>query len=349
MPTNHLNLPFSIADTEETYLETLPIEIQERLWRIFYTQFESEIRDGTSYRIEQLKDPIDEMKLVIQEGDREQLLDWAQGERTDEYVETKNPYTDEIIRKKKRSSDDLSNDQLRENIQEQLDEINRILSSPLQARIKYFWAQEIDNFDEASLFEAASELPGLEQIIKDFELLQTGFEITRVGETRKPDLHPDYVNQLLEWRSLGNKTTEPSVAAQAVLASGKRLTKEAGPCYICGQLVTPFEGELILWSEIPKDVREQYIPGIFRKWHIRHFTPECSKPEFGTRELFLHPKGPFERRNAKADKCIVCDCDVPAESGWLITASVVPKWKQTRAAFPGAITKNYYVTCGKEE
>jgi Holliday junction resolvase len=140
---------------------------------------------------------IDEMKLVIQEGDHEQLLKWAQGEHTDEYVEIKNPYTDEIIRKKKRSSDDLSDDQLRENIQEQLDEINRILSSPLEARIKYFWAEEIDNFDEASLFEAASELPGLEQIIKDFELLQTGFEIIRVGENRKPDLHPDYVNQFL--------------------------------------------------------------------------------------------------------------------------------------------------------
>ena len=347
MSSSHLNLPFPIANTEETYLESLPIEVQELIWSNFYKLFESEMQNGTFYRIEELKDPIDEMKFVIQEGDREQLLKWAQGEHSDEFLETKNPYSEEII--KKNPSDVLSDDQLRENIQEQLNEINRILNSPLEARIKHFWAEEIDNFDEGSLFEAASELPGLEQIIKDFELLQTGFEIIRVGENRKPELHPDYVNQFLEWQSLENKTTEPSAAAQAVRASGRRLTKEAGPCYICGQLVTSFEGELILWSEIPKEIREQYIPGIYRKWHIRHFTPECSKPEFGTREFFLHPKGPFERRNEKADKCIVCDCDVPAESGWLITASVVPKWKQTRAAFPGAKRKKYYVTCGKEE
>jgi hypothetical protein len=50
MSSNHLNLPFPIADTEETYLETLPIEVQELIWSNFYKQFESEMQNGTFNR-----------------------------------------------------------------------------------------------------------------------------------------------------------------------------------------------------------------------------------------------------------------------------------------------------------
>jgi len=358
MPEGKLNLPFEIAYLEGSFLESLSIPDQELLWKKYYDEFEQSIINGSADCILKLEDSITKMEQIVESGSRAQLLEQFEGDLTEGISLSKNTYTGELIFTKSRDISGLTDDYLKALLKERITNERKFLHSAIEIRMARFWATEIEWFDEGSLLKLACDIPGMEKIYNDFKTFALREELVSRARLRVKNLHPEYANQALKFLATFGKTdpsnlsapiNELSDQATGAVAEGRRLTGDGGPCYVCGQFVWPMDGELLLWSEIPKKIRNSLIPGIFQKWHIRHFGPGCSSPELGKRNFFLHPKGPFVNKNKKPDKCIVCDINVPAESGWLIPVSLVPKWKRVRPAFPGANTKNYYVLCGKEE
>ena len=357
-----MNLPFETPDPAGYFFERLPVDVQELLFRNYHDLFEGEVQDGEGDAVEQYLDEIEFMEETLKEGGLSEITSYLDGEFTGESIERTNPFTHEKVFVQERTTDRLTLAQARIELQKEIDKLKNFLNESLDVRMKKFWSEDLEYFSEGALFRAARSLPGLDSLIAEYEQYAKEQEV--IGRARRKNLHPDYAAEAIKCKeafeqaealeksgdsSLLEKLKELTPAALEVQSQGRRITSQGGPCYICGKFVWPFGGELLLWNEIPKDVRAQYIPDVFQKWHIRHFGPECSREEFGQRDFFLHPKGPFTRRNAKSEKCIVCDIEVPAEQGWLIPASLVPKWKQARLAFPGAKTKNYYVSCGKEE
>lgn len=353
-----MNLPFEIAYLEGSFLESLSILDQELLWKKYYEEFEQAVINGSADCVSKLEDSITEMEQIIESGSRANLLEELEGDSSEGISVSRNPYTGELINTKIRDIKSLTDDELKALLKERITNERNFLNSAVELRMARFWASEIEWFDEGSLLELANHIPGMEKTYKDFKTFALREELVSRAHLRVKNLHPEYANQAMEFLVTFGKTdpsnlsvpiNELSDQASSAVAEGRRLTSDGGPCYVCGQFVWPMNGELLLWSEIPKGIRDSFIPGIFRKWHIRHFGPECSRPELGKRDFFLHPKGPFVGKNTKPDKCIVCDINVPAESGWLIPVSLVPKWTRARPAFPGAKTKKYYVSCGKED
>lgn len=357
-----LNLPFEIPEPCGQFYETLSEEVQELLFRNYYSHFKSEIQAGEGHAIENYIFEIETLESVLKDGDYFEITNCLQGEEIAQTIERTNPITGEKILVKERNIDQLTDEAARAELAEEIARRRDFLNSSADVRVNKFWLDEIETFYESSLFGAASNLTQLSKVIDDYKRHALVQDV--ISRARRANLHEDYAAEAIKCRGLYDEAEElnrqgdsshlealRTLGAEALVfkSQGRRITSEGGPCYICGKFVWPHNGELLIWSEIPKHVREKYIPDVFQKWHIRHFGPECSRPEFGKRDFFLHPKGPFAKKNAKPDKCIVCDANVPAESGWLIPVSLVPKWKQARPAFPGAKTKNYYVSCGKED
>jgi hypothetical protein len=358
MSESQLNLPFEIASLEGSFLESLSIQDQELLWKKYYDEFEQAVINGSAECVSKLGDSITEMEQIIESGSRAKLLEQFEGDSSEGISVSKNPYTGELINTKSRDINSLADDELKALLKERITNERKFLNSAIELRMARFWPTEIEWFDEGSLLELANDIPGMEKIYNDFKTFTLREELVRRARLRVKNLHSEYANQAMDFLVTFGKTdpsnlsapkNELSDQASSAVAEGRRLTSEGGPCYVCGEFIWPMNGELLLWREIPKGIRDSLIPGIFQKWHIRHLSPECSRPELGKRNFFLHPKGPFVGRNTKPDKCIVCDINVPAESGWLIPVSSVPKWKQDRPAFPGAKPKKYYVSCGKED
>ena len=358
MSEGKLNLPFEISSLEGSFLESLSIQDQELLWKKYYDEFEQAVINGSADCVSKLEDSITEMEQIIESGSRAKLLEQFESDSSEVISVSQNPYTGESINTKSRDIDSLTDDELKSLLKEGIATERNFLNSAVELRMARLWATEIEWFDEGSLLELAKDIPGMEKTYNDFKTFALREELASRAHLRIKNLHPEYVNQVMEFLVIFGKAdpsnlsapiNELSDQASSAVAEGKRLTSDGGPCYVCGQFVWPMNGELLLWSEIPKGIRDSFIPGIFQKWHIRHFGPECSRPELGKRDFFLHPKGPFVGKNTKPDKCIVRDINVPTESGWLIPVSLVPKWKQAPPAFPGAKTKKYYVTCGSED
>ena len=357
-----LDLPFMIPEPCGQFYETLPDEIQELLFRNYHAIFEAEIQAGTGHGIENYIFDIETLESVFEDGGHLEIVSHLKGEALFETFERTNAFTGEKISVKEHGVDQLTTEEARAELAEEITRRRDFLNSSSEVRMNKFWQDELETFHESSLFDAAKNLPQLSKVIAEYKwhgLVQE--VISRAG---RANLHEDYATQAIKCRERYEEAEELNREGDSSLleelrtlsgealdfkSQGRRITSEGGPCYICGKFVWPHNGELLIWSEIPKDVREKFIPDVFQKWHIRHFGPECSRPEFGERDFFLHPKGPFSRKNTKPEKCIVCDINVPAESGWLIPVSLVPKWKQARPAYPGAKTKKYYVSCGKED
>ena len=106
-----------------------------------------------------------------------------------------------------------------------------------------------------------------------------------------------------------------------------------------------FQGELLIWNEIPRSVREEFIPGVYQKWHVRHLEAPCSNNDYGQREHLQHIKLENKMKNTKAEACWFCGVMVAENAGWLVRKDQIPKWKQQRRAYPGAKEKQYYVQC----
>ena len=358
-----LNLTFAIPESSGHYYETLPKAVQEILFRNYYALFKSGIKDGTVGKSIQIYMSLTElMEDALEEGDKSEICSFLESEETTETVERVNPFTGEKVLVRGRTTDKLSQEEAALLLMAEVKKRRDFLTLSEEILIEKFWIEEIEDFDESYLFESASNLIELNAVVEDYNRYVLVKEVT--GRVRRKNLHDDYASEAIKCRDrfqeaeelerTGDPTflqslTTLSPEALDVKSQGRRICSEGGPCYICGKFVWPYNGELLLWNEIPKIVREKYIPDVFQKWHIRHFGPECSRPEFGTRDFFRHPSGPLEKKNSKPDRCIVCDVYVEANSGWLIPASFVPKWKQSRPAFPGANTKKYYVVCGKRD
>ena len=137
----------------------------------------------------------------------------------------------------------------------------------------------------------------------------------------------------------------PSKLVLTAIEEKKRITMQPGDCYICKRIVKAFQGELLLWNEIPKSIREEFIPGVYQKWHVRHLEAPCSNSDNGQREHPQHIKLDYRMRNTKAEACWLCGVIVAEKAGWLVRKDQIPKWKQQHRAFPGAKEKQYYVQC----
>jgi len=353
-------LPFEIPAACGRFYETLEAKVQKELFRNYYSRFESDIREGSGHSIENYLFEIEMLENVLEDGDHLEIASYLQGDETSRSIEKINPFTGEKIYVNELDSNRLSEEDARAKLNDEIMRRRDFLNSSPEVLLEKFWREDIENFDESYLFDAVTGMPEFSKVISEFELHKLTQEVIR--RANRTNLHKDYAAEAIKCREQYmeaeklNQAGDPSfldalqsLSMEAIefKSQGRRITSEGGPCYVCGRFVWPHNGELLIWSEIPNDVRKRYIPDVFQKWHIRHFWAECSGPEFGERDIFLHPTGNFEKRNAKPEKCIVCAADVPAQSGWLIPVSLVPKWKQTRPAFPGAKTKNFYVMCGK--
>lgn len=361
--TQLLNLPFKIPVPAGRFYETLPEDVQETLFRNYYELFKSGLKDGAiGHSIGIYISETDLMNAALEDGDESEIKSFLDYKETEAMVERTNPFTGEKVLVRGRTTDKLSKKEAMSLLAEEIKKRQEFLNSSEEILMEKFWQEEIEGFEESYLFEAASNLNQLGSIILEYrKYLEIQDVISRV---RRRNLHQDYAAEAIkcknrykeaeEFKLEGNSIPlenlqKLSAEALELKSQGRRITSEGGPCYVCGKFVWPFDGELLLWNEIPKSIRAKYIPDVFQKWHIRHFGPECSAPNFGSRELFLHPVGPFEKRNTNPENCIVCGSYVSEESGWLIPVSLVPKWKQTRPTFPGAKTKNYYAVCGKQD
>ena len=354
-----MTLNFGVPSSDSyPFISTIDSNLQETIW-------EKEHQLHLEYVAEEFDDELDYLKKDLSElkDDREtdeifKYLDSDEEDDADdnpesiesEIVQGVNPYTGESIRVKAKKYSKEERSRALAIVDELIREHEEVLADPKARLATYLWDCQVNGYlpgtDEKRLLSHLESFADYQEIMDRFHLFYG----------RDPENERLRDSHLTDWakaetlaksgdNSLLLELQRLSPEAESAIADGKRITKEPGDCYVCKKFILAFNGELLLWNEIPSEVRDSLMPGLRRKWHVRHFQPECSKDSLGKRIPVLHLRDHTGWKNEKADVCWVCGVKVEIDQGWLVHVSKIPKWKQTKRAFPGAKTKNYYVQC----
>ena len=351
-----LNLPFEIPSNDRfPFVSTLEEKYQEVIWlavhALFVQEVLDEISDHKKYFEEQLRTAKSDLK-----SDAETILKYLPEDEESEYEVTvsRNEFTDEEIIKKVTLKSDSSLDRAKAQIHQIIDEYVEILKNPTELIPEYLWKEDLE---EGYTFPQEEWYLGH---LINFSEYQEIIDRYHIFYGRDPENERARTTHLTNWREAqelakAGKTSmllelqKLSVEAETAVAAGKRITSQDGDCYVCGKFIPHFGGELILWNEIPKSYFYEHLGGNYQKWRVRHFSGECSLDKYGKRVQLVHIKGHTGYRNERADKCWLCEVDVPVDAGWLVLVDQIPKWKHSKRAFPGARLKKYYVQCEKND
>lgn len=361
------------------WLGTLPSEIQDEVWEADWQWFQDHITQNFEKLIFGYAEQIEALEAMIQSNEftefaledfvLDRILD-ADGDEVPQQVEeyeemlaeiaheveqmpSVNPFTGESIITVRDSDLKVINRSLR--ARELIDLYKRI-SSDLEVMILYQWDLRWSRLLEVSEGDLQETEWELVEPLCDDEALDTLFDSYHLFYGRDPEDQRNRERYLSLWREAdaqrrtGNsepyeELIKPTQLALEMAERGSRITNQMGDCYICKKLVMAGDGELLLWNEIPKMIREEFIPGVFKKWHVRHFHEPCMQEQYGKRIPLAHVKEVTEYRNQKSEPCWMCGVEVSAGDGWLVLVDNIPKWKQQKRAFPGARRKKYYVQC----
>jgi hypothetical protein len=354
-----MTLDFEVPSNDSyPFLKTLDTNLQEAIWEKEYQLHLEYVTADFDDEMEYLTKDLADLK-----DDRETdevfkyLEDYEDDDAEDEIdsheFEVKkgiNPYTGESILVKAKKYSEEERIEALAIVDALIKEHEEVLADPKSRLAAYLWDCQISGHlpatDEKRLLSHLVSFDGYQEILDNFHIFYG----------RDPENEKLRDSHLAAWAkaetlakagdaSLLLELQRLSPEAEAAVVAGKRVTKEPGDCYVCKKFILAFNGELLLWNEIPAEVRDSLMPGLRRKWHVRHFQPECSKDSLGKRIPVLHLRDHTGWKNEKADSCWVCGVQVEVDQGWLVHVSKIPKWKQAKRAFPGAKTKNYYVQC----
>ena len=349
-----VNLPFEIPNEDRfPFLSTLEGKYQEAIWLEEHENYIREIYEELEDHLQIIQDNLRIAESDL-EANSESILEYLSEDDEFEFKSkiSINEYTDEEVVTKNIELAGLPQERAIKRINELIDEYQDILRNPSVLIPEYFWKAEIW---EGYYHSTEEELLGRLEYFSDYQEIVDRFHIFY---GRDPENARVRETHLANWREAQELAKEGdstkllelqklNTEAEIALSEGKRITTQDGDCYVCGKFIPHFGGELIIWNEIPKAYFYEQLGGKYQKWRVRHFSGECSQDKYGKRVQLVHIKGHTGYRNERADKCWLCDVDVPVDSGWLVLVDQIPKWKHSSRAFPGAKLKKYYVQCEK--
>ena len=347
-----LNLPFEIPSNDRfPFVSTLEEKHQEAIWLAEHAIFLEEILEDLSENQQIITD-----NLRIAESDlkanSDSLLSYLRENDENEFNPRffRNEFTEEVVVDSVSDSLDESHRRAVKRTHEIIMEYQKILSNPTVLVPEYFWEAEIwtgyHRSTEESLLAHLVNFSEYQAVMDSYHIF-----CNRDPENeRAKSTHRSNWSKAQELARNGDTTQleelqKLSEEAETAVAAGKRITSQDGDCYVCGKFIPHFGGELIIWNEIPKEYFYGHLGGKYQKWRVRHFSGECSLDKYGKRVQLVHIKGHTGYRNERADKCWLCEVDVPVDAGWLVLVDQIPKWKHSKRAFPGARLKKYYVQC----
>jgi hypothetical protein len=349
-----LNLPFEIPSNDRfPFVSSLDEKYQEAIWLAEHALYFEEISDELSDHKQIIEDNLRGAELVLN-SDFDGIVDYLTANeelKTDERISW-STLSEEEIESKIMKRSDWTNESAIARIQKRINEYRDILKNPRELVPEYFWEAEIEEGyhfpQEQTLLAHLVNFPEYQEITDRFHIFygrdpenERAKSTHRANWSKAQELaKAGKTSMLLDLQKL-------SVEAETAVAAGKRITSQDGDCYVCGKFIPHFGGELILWNEIPKSYFYEHLGGNYQKWRVRHFSGECSLDKYGKRIQLVHIKGHTGYRNERADKCWLCEVDVPVDAGWLVLVDQIPKWKHSKRAFPGAREKKYYVQCEK--
>jgi hypothetical protein len=339
--------------TQDSYpfLATLENKYQEVIWSVEYSILTELIDNDFDEHLQVVKKKHQEL-ISMRDSEDVSILEHLTFANDLEYVESKwlNEDTGEEMLQKEIKPTPLAIKRALEVIQSKIQEHESIIKNPEDLLTKYFWEAQLNedhaDYVEISLLGHLEELPEYQELVDRFHVFYG----------RDPENERIRVAHLLRWEEAQElaKNGDPSKLealqklspdAEAAVREGKRVTSQDGDCYVCGKFIPHFGGELILWNEIPKTYFYEHLGGDYKKWRVRHFSAACSQDQYGKRILLDHIRDHTGRRNERADNCWLCGVEVEVEAGWLVNSEQIPKWKQSKKAFPKARAKKYYVQC----
>ena len=348
-----MEIEFAVADNNDVpYVSSLKQEYQKIIWGTEFKEFKTEVHEGYEAFVEQLRD---DLASAIE--DRESgsdaifnYIDFDADNDDNDINSEENPYTHESITLSLRVYTESERQLAIANLGEVIQELENVLANPNELLVSYLWGIKIEDdygFDsERYLLDSLRDIEGFQEVVDNFHIFYgrdpINERIKDSYETRWQAAnalsHTGDFSLVLELEKL-------SPDGEAAVLAGKRITRISGDCYVCEKYVPAFNGELLLWNEISKEVRDRLIPGVFQKWHVRHFYDSCSEISLGQRIPVLHIKDHTGWENEKPGACWLCGTQVASGAGWLVHASKLPKWKLAKKAFPRAKEKKYYVQC----
>jgi hypothetical protein len=354
-----MTLNFEVpTDDSYPFIATLAKNLQEVIWEKEFQVHLVEVAENYEDELEYLKKDLADLKDDRETDEVFKYLNYDEEDDTDkepesnefEIVKGVNPYTGESIRVKAKKYSKEERSAALAIVDDLIKEHEEVLIDPKARLATYLWDCQLNGHIPSS--EEKRLLSHLESIA-EYQGIVDSFHIFYGRDPENERLRDSHIAAWAKAETLAKdgdnslllELQRLSPEAEAAIAHGKRITKEPGDCYVCKKFILAFNGELLLWNEIPSEVRDSLMPGLRRKWHVRHFQPECSKDSLGKRIPVLHLRDHTGCKNEKADSCWVCGVQVEVDQGWLVHVSKIPKWKQAKRAFPGAKTKNYYVQC----
>jgi len=337
------------------YLAGLENEYQEVIWSGEYSSLFELIENDFDEYLEIVKENLKELMLLRDSKDVS-IIEYLPFAEDLEYVESKslNEYTGEEMIQKEIKPTPLAMDRALKIIESKIQEHESIIKNPKNLLANYFWEAQLDedhaDYAEKSLLGYLDDLPEYQELVDRFHIFYG----------RDPENERIRAAHLAKWEEAqelakNGDTSKLEVLqklspdAVAAVKEGKRITSQDGDCYVCGKFIPHFGGELILWNEIPKTYFNNQLEGHYKKWRVRHFSEACSQDQYGKRIHLDHIRDHTGRRNELADKCWLCGVEVEAGAGWLVNSEQIPKWKQTKKAFPRARAKKYYVQCSEAD
>jgi hypothetical protein len=349
-----LNLPFEIpSDDHFPFVSTLEEKYQEVIWLAEHALYVEDILEELGDYQQIIEDNLRGVESALN-SDFDGMVDYliANEEMKSEERISWNTLTEEEIASKIGKRSDWTNESALARIQKRVDEYQNILKNPRELVPEYFWETDLEEFHlsyrEEFMLGHLADSPEHQDIVDRYHVFcgrdpenERAKSSHRANWSKAQELaNTGKTSMLQELQKL-------SVEAETAVAAGKRITSQDGDCYVCGKFIPHFGGELIIWNEIPREYFYGHLGGKYQKWRVRHFSGECSQDKYGKRIQLVHIKGHTGYRNERADKCWLCEVDVPVDAGWLVLVDQIPKWKHSKRAFPGAKLKKYYVQCEK--
>jgi hypothetical protein len=351
-----MNLPFKIPTADSyPFLCTLEDKYQEVIWAAEYASHVEMVEKDFDEYLQQIQDHLSEV-IADRDSDSDAILRYVSFDQSFQSIDKEhiNEFTGETIISRTIAPTQAARQQGLQVVAGLINEYEAVLKNPKGLLADYFWEAQLSHdhadYVEKNLLGYLADLPAYQDLLDRFHI----FYGRDPENERIRDAHRARWGQAQELAKTGDTSLllelqRLSPEAEAAAAAGKRITNQDGDCYVCGKFIPHFGGELILWNEIPKSYFYEHLGSEYRKWRVRHFSDECSQDQFGKRIHLDHIKDHTGKRNERTDNCWLCGVDVESGSGWLVNSEQIPKWKQTKKAFPRARAKKYYVQCSDDD
>ena len=351
--TVKLDLPFKLPPKDLwPFLCTLEKKYQESIWISDYESYRKTVEEAFDENLQRINDYLKEA-VVDRDSGSDAILNYIDFdyESDESYI---NEFTGERVVTKDTKVIVAARKEALEVINRLIDACTAILKDPRNLLVDFLWESQIveihSDYSEGLLLKHLEELPEYQELFDRFHLFygrDPENERIRAAHLAKWDEAQELAkngdaSKLEELKKL-------SPDAEKAAKEGKRITSRDGDCYVCGMFVPRFGGELILWNEIPKLFFNDQLEGKYKKWRVRHISDQCSQDQYGKRIHLDHIRDHTGKRNERSDKCWLCGVEVAAGVGWLVNSEQIPKWKQTKKAFPRARAKKYYVQCSEDD